>query len=208
MGLAPSLLKRYGRRIMQNVQFAAANREAGRAAIPSGAHGHFLLHFYAVVARVLARLESRGMDEQNGGYTERFPFLATYRGILHALVPDEIPLSAQGAWWDMQIAAFEAQAQEHVLLRALMHEAGLSMNEVRLLVATGLVEEDIRFGSLFAVLQEPLVARRPCIGVLNWLLGDASGEPDDAWTAARVLLDMGLLVADNRADPRAEWLLR
>ncbi len=194
---------------MQDIQFATASVESTSGpTIPSGAQGHFLLHFYAVVARVLARLESRGTDEQNGGYTERFPFLATYRGILHALVPDEVPLSAQGAWWDMQIATFEAQAHEHLPLRLLMDAAGLSMSEVRLLVATGLVEEDIRFGSLFAALQEPLVARRPCIGVLNWLLGDGSGEPDDTWTAARVLLDMGLLVADNRADPRAEWLLR
>ena len=93
-------------------------------------------------------------------------------------------------------------------LRALAESAGLDMNEVRVLIAAGLVEEDIRFGALFAALQDPLVARRPCIGVLNWLLGEAGSELDDAWYAARLLLDMGLLVAENRADPRAEWLLR
>lgn len=194
---------------MQDVQLVATNREASMSAIPSGAQGHFLLHFYAVVARVLARLESMSADEQNGGYAERFPFLAIYRNILRSQLPDEMPLSAQGAWWDRQIAAFEVRTTAHLPLRSLMDGAVLSMSEVRLLVAAGLVEEDIRFGALFAALQEPLVARRPCIGVLNWLLSDGSGEPNDAaWIAARVLFDIGLLVTDNRADPRAEWLVR
>ncbi len=194
---------------MQDVQFATTSIEStGRPAIPSGAQGHFLLHFYAVVARVLARLESAGAGEQDSMYAERFPFLATYRNILHALVPGEISQGTQVAWWDAQIASFQAQAQEHLPLRALMDAAGLDINEVHVLIAAGLVEEDIRFGALFAALQEPLVARRPCIGLLNWLLSEASSEPDDAWHAVRLLLDMGLLVAENRADPRAEWLLR
>ena len=42
--------------------------------------------------------------------------------------------------------------------------------------AAGLVEDDIRFGSLFASLQAPLRSRRPCVGLLNWLLGDATDE--------------------------------
>jgi hypothetical protein len=194
---------------MQDIQFTAASTEfTGRPAIPSGAQGHFLLHFYAVVSRILARLEGAGAGEQNGIYAERFPFLATYRSILHALAPGEVPQSAQVAWWDARIASFEAQAHEHLPLRAFIDAAWLDMNEVRMLIAAGLVEEDIRFGALFAALQEPLVARRPCIGVLNWLLSEAGAEPDDAWHAVRLLLDMGLLVAENRADPRAEWLLR
>src|SRR6266700_7886557 len=149
-----------GDALMQDVQFATTSIEStGRPAIPSGAQGHFLLHFYAVVARVLARLESAGAGEQDSMYAERFPFLATYRNILHALVPGEISQGTQVAWWDAQIASFQAQAQEHLPLRALMDAAGLDINEVHVLIAAGLVEEDIRFGALFAALQEPLVAR-------------------------------------------------
>lgn len=197
---------------MQDMQFVTAGTDAsGGLAIPAGAQRHFLLHFYAVVARVLARLEGSGTGEQNGAhseYVERFPFLATYRGMLRALTPGEVFFDAQAAWWDAQIAAFAARTREHLPLRALVDAAGLGTNELYMLIAAGLVEEDIRFGALFAALQEPLVARRPCIGVLHWLVGEAGGEQDDAWRAARQLLDMGLLVADNRADPRAEWLLR
>lgn len=198
---------------MQDMQFTADSVDStgGPTTIPSGAHGHFLLHFYAVVARILARLEGSGAGEQNGahgGYAERFPFLASYRSMLGSLAPTEVTSGAQEAWWDAQIAAFEARTHEHLPLRALVDDAGLDTNEIHMLIAAGLVEEDIRFGALFAALQEPLVARRPCIGVLHWLVGKVGGESDDAWQAARQLLDMGLLIADNRADPRAEWLLR
>ncbi len=194
---------------MQDIQFAPASVEStGAPAIPPGAQGHFLLHFYAAVARVLARLEGLETGEQIGMYVERFPFLATYRGMLRALASSEVSFDAQGAWWDAQIAAFEARTRGHLPLRALVDDAGLGRNEVHVLIAAGLVEEDIRFGALFAALQEPLVARRPCIGVLNWLVGEVGGEPDEAWRAVRQLLDMGMLVAENRADPRSEWLLR
>src|SRR5712691_2681632 len=90
-----------GDAFMQDVQFVTASiGNTGRPAIPSGVEGHFLLHFYAVVARILTRLEITGAGEQNGMYAERFPFLATYRNILHALVPGEITQSTQAAWWD------------------------------------------------------------------------------------------------------------
>src|SRR5690348_11339643 len=101
---------------MQDVQFATTSIEStDQSAIPSGAQGHFLLHLYAVVARLLARLESTGVGgqmEQESMYAERFPFLATYSNILNALVPGEISRGAQAAWWDAQIVSFEAGTNE------------------------------------------------------------------------------------------------
>jgi hypothetical protein len=46
------------------------------------------------------------------------------------------------------------------------------------------------------------------VGLLNWLLGEPGAAAGDAWPACRELLDRGLLLADNRSDPRAEWVLR
>ncbi|HEY6411864.1 MAG TPA: AAA family ATPase, partial [Ktedonobacteraceae bacterium] len=193
---------------MQDVQFAASETTFSDISnIPTGTTGHFSLHFYAVVARILVRLGTTGTGERNDTYFEQFPFLGGYQSMLGPLVPDGVP-ATQGTWWDAQIASLEAQTAEHLPIRALVAGAGLSMDEVRVLIATGLVEEDIRFGALFAALQEPLVARRPCIGVLTWLLSDPGGETLDGWSTTRSLLDAGLLQVENRADPRAEWLLR
>src|SRR5260370_28342104 len=113
-----------------------------------------------------------------------------------------------GDWWDGQGAEWEDNVIAYLPLRALAREAELSAREMRLLMEAGLVEEDIRFGALFAALQEPLIARRPCIGALSWLLSDPGMEPADLWPACRTLLDMGLLLVENHDAPRAEWLLR
>src|SRR5947199_8239322 len=124
---------------MQNMQFAvdSVDSTSSTTNIPLGAQGHFLLHFYAVVARILARLEGPGAGEQNGahdGYAERFPFLASYRSMLGKLAPTEVTSGAQAAWWDAQIAAFEARTQEHLPLRALVDNAGLDTNEIYMLI--------------------------------------------------------------------------
>ncbi len=177
--------------------------------IPIDAEGHFLLHFYAVVARIVAHLYLAGADEkERHTYFSQFPFLSGYQQMLHAYTPVGLTSEMESAWWDMQIVQMEAQTVAHLPLRALRDEAGLSGDEIRVLIAAGLVEEDIRFGALFAALQEPIIARRPCVGALSWLLGCGDSQPTDVWYAVRTLLDMGLLLVDNRADPRSEWILR
>ncbi len=182
------------------------------ANVPRSAEGHFLLHFYAVVARLLVHLSAAGVGEgegkKEGNSFAQFSFLAGYQTVLQSYYPAAMSPQSTGAWWDTHIADWEQYLEGHLPLRALVDEAGLSVDAVRLLIAVGLVEEDIRFGALFASLQEPLAARRPCIGVLGWLLSDAEGMPSDAWPTCRILLDMGLLLVENRSDPRAEWLLR
>jgi ATPase family associated with various cellular activities (AAA) len=109
--------------------------------------------------------------------------------------------------------------------------ARLAPWDAMLLVAAGLIETDIRFGSLFATMQDPLPARRPCVGLLAWLLsgeldpaeraeraglladgseGDdphAVQTPADLHARAQELRRRGLLVVDNPADPRTEWVV-
>src|SRR5262249_37863334 len=87
-------------------------------------------------------------------------------------------------------------------------EADIEPDELLVLITAGMVEEDIRFGAFFATLQEPLLARRPCIGTLGWLLGEPGQAPADVWHTSHRLLSAGLLHVDNRAHPRSEWLLR
>ena len=176
--------------------------------LPPGGEGHFRLHIYAVVARLLAHLRSLGAAGAGEGYFAEFPFLAGYGAALGAWQPGGLSPAAAVAWWDARIAGWETATGDRLPLRALVEEAGLDAGEVRALIAAGLVEEDIRFGALFAALQAPLAGRRPCIGVLGWLLGEPEGPPQDAWPAARALLDRGLLLVDNRGDPRSEWQLR
>lgn len=184
----------------------------------STAAADFRLHLYAVIARVLAHLDRMAVatGDASAHWLQAFPFLAAYRSLLAQHEPADLAPDLAWAWWDLQVTAGrdQAQADGHLPLRALRSELGLGEDDVRFLIGAGLVEEDIRFGALFAALQDPLSARRPCVGLLGWLLaapdGLSSGEPLDAWAVTHRLLDHGLLTvdADRRGDPRSEWVVR
>jgi len=186
------------------------NQGAAFANLQQGAEGHFLLHFYAVMARVLANLRATHAAQEEGRatYFEQFQFLNGYQRMLDAFPPDELSPNEGLAGWDDVIAQWEEQSAYHLPLQALVDEADVGLDELRVLIAAGMVEEDIRFGAFFAALQEPLLARRPCIGTLGWLLGEPGQAPANVWQSCHRLLDAGLLQVDNRADPRSEWLLR
>lgn len=187
------------------------------AQLPPNAEGHFRLLFYTAVFHLdqyLKRLASRG-DAAGLEQLPSFSFLAGYAAELQACLPPdaEVPdarVEEALIWWRAQVASWEASVKGHLPLRALARQLELSDAEMLTLLLTGLVEEDIRFGSLFAVLQDPLPARRPCLGLLGALA--ATAGPDnafsDAWPLAQRLIEAGLVVVENQTAPRAEWILR
>jgi hypothetical protein len=176
-----------------------------------GAEGHFRLYFYSVVTRLLAQMHA---DTRLAGLLEQFPFLAGYQAALEEYSHDhqvtlDILVSGERetnhGWWEEQIGQWEAGTREHLPLKALVAAGGYDADDLHVLIAVGMVEEDVRFGTLYAALQDPVRARRPCIGLLGWLLG---WEMPDAWAVCRRLLEAGFLTTENRSDTRAEWLLR
>jgi hypothetical protein len=184
------------------------------ADLPPGAAGHFRLSTYAVLARVLAQLRAAKRSTLSHLFTDdeealerRFPFVAAYHDALDAYQPD-LPARSIVEWWDGQAAAWEADDTTHLPLRALAESHPDGAEQVRVLLAAGLVEEDLRLGALFAALQDPLPARRPCVGLLNWLLAPPGGEALDVWPTAESLVRRGYLVMDNPGEPRTEWVLR
>ncbi len=164
---------------------------------------HFYLYFYSMMTRVLRSLDqaSTSADAHLQTVFQQFPFLTGYRDTIHKIMPPEITDANQDQWWQQYIASWEARQSVHLPLRSLAGAVG--QQGVWYILAAGIIEEDLRFGSLFAVLQEPLQFRRPCLGLLGWLLGDS-----DAWRTCRPLVEGGLLLVENQQESRAEWLLR
>jgi hypothetical protein len=103
---------------------------------------------------------------------------------------------------DAEIDAFESAADAWMPLRQL------DRADARILMAAGLIEDDVRFGSLFAGLQDPLPARRPCTGLLSWLLADPRQDGHELHERIEGLARRGLLEIGNTGDPRSEWVLR
>ena len=129
--------------------------------------------------------------------TTEYPFIQAYHDDLSG-----VPLTTL-------LADLEAEHDGHLPLCALQSDLGLTENELWVLLAAGLIEEDIRFGALFAALQHPLPSRSPCLGVLSWLLAGEADEDLETWTLAETLADHGLLDITRGDDRvRLEWTVR
>src|ERR1044071_7886357 len=138
------------------------------AGLQAGAESHFRLFYYAAVLRLTYYL--RRLAQADGTSYEElvrpFKFLNGYEDELSACVPEGLGEQEARAWWREQTRAWEEGVGARLPLRELTRRLRLSHGEQTALVVAGLVEEDIRFGSLFAALQEPLPSRRPCLGLL------------------------------------------
>ncbi|NTX01783.1 ATP-binding protein [Myxococcus sp. CA040A] len=170
----------------------------------SQAHEHFKLYFFAAASRVLAQGASLCGGEDS--LLARFPFLEAYRAELTELGIDPHEVSTGAGPWAEAISAWEEDVTEHLPLRALRRAALLDHDTLTLLLAVGMVEEDARFGALFASLQGTPTLHRPTLGLLNagW-----RGDEDRGETRARLrrLMELGLVEVSDREAPRSEWAL-
>lgn len=180
--------------------------------LPRNPIGHFRLFFYAAVLSITNHLErlTEFAGESLAALPKTFPFLAGYERELRTCIPDEIALPDALSWWQEQIEQWEQGTTSRLPLRALAQDLELTHEELVALVLAGVVEEDIRFGSVFAALQQPLAARRPCLGLVATLVsfGEKRGESKDWWLAVQRLVQTGLVIVENQSAPRAEWVLR
>ena len=202
------------------------------ADIPRTAKGHFVLNFYAAVYYLInhiRRLSQVGGENLEKTF-EKYPFLAGYLDEIRVYLPENVTWKDALGWWEQEITAWEKGHAEHLTesdgvffnsdglesplrfdlpLLSLVEQDGINFQNRIALMVVGLVEEDSRFGTLFAQLQEPLVQRRPCLELIGQIMmqkGVFSGT--DPWSVCRPLLSAGLIEAPNRDAARSEWILR
>ncbi|MDD4979337.1 MAG: ATP-binding protein [Gallionella sp.] len=166
---------------------------------------HFRLVFYAaVVAMMRQAVEAFGDFDS---VTERFPFLGGYSNELAREGLLGVEVSTAPSLWREKVETFEGAHDEFLPLRALRECAGLSYADMVLLAGAGLVEDDLRIGTLFEALHGVTGESRPIAGLLaSWL----QPEEDTAAGLNRIrrLAKLGLLVATNPAAPLSGWGLR
>jgi energy-coupling factor transporter ATP-binding protein EcfA2 len=177
---------------------------------PDPKEWHFLAHYYRLLARILHNLRRLTAEinetDRTDGLLNMQRFLDAYIDFLQRVT--KLPLTEQDAWWKERIAAFEANNPQHLPLRVLRQEADYTPMQINVLLVAGLVEEDIRFGTVFGQLQSPLEQRYPCLGLLGLLLSTEQQPLDDAWLLAKTLIENKYVSVLNPTDSRAEWALR
>jgi hypothetical protein len=164
-------------------------------ALPVTAGTHFRVHFFAAARALLDFVESLGAP----GLLERHPFLRRYGA--------EAGGSGSGAGCPDRMAAWEGEHGGRLPLRQATRALDLPPAARLPLLLAGLVEEDLRFGTLFAELQAPLAHRRPTLELVGRIVA-AGEEGADPARWLRPLLEAGYLEALDPGAPRAERALR
>jgi hypothetical protein len=174
--------------------------------------GHFLLHFYGAILRLITYVERSGAlkaNEQGGSQPEGgYRFLQHYREEVQRFLPQDLPLEKAVFWWEAQITDWQQGIDGHLPLAALEDLPAVGSAGRAVFMLAGLVEEDSRFGTLLSLLQQPLSARRLTLGLVSTLLIPDGQQADiDAWDTCRGLLSMGALETANFSVPRSEWMM-
>jgi ATPase family associated with various cellular activities (AAA) len=174
-------------------------REAPFSDLPPLPAQHFRLLLLAAVSRLLDRAAD-ALGSEEALYRD-FPFLAGYReellqrGFVEAGAPGAAALARAAAAW-------EADASGFLPLRALRAAGALDHDDLTLLLAAGLTEEDARFGQLFSALQGTPQLARPTLGLLGeWWRSPGGGE---GRARVRRLQALGLLEVGHPDAPRSE----
>ncbi len=171
----------------------------------------FILNLYASVYYLLHyihRLSSYGGDSLEH-YFKKYPFLKHYFTQMSSYMPKKLDWHEGFEWWHQNIAELENEQEKILPLHALHKEMQLSFESRLVLMLAGLVEEDSRFGTLFASLQQPLGYRRPMLETLGQIaLRQMQTTDKNPWDICGPLIQNGLLVAENPQVPRAEWVLK
>jgi hypothetical protein len=117
------------------------------AALPYSPRQQFALYFHAAVLRVLELAHDHFGTAD--AVHERFPFLSGYfeEMVSHGLSGGNIT-EAQ-AWWRQATTTWETDAPIRLPLSSLARAAGLTYDDLVLLVQAGLPDEDPRMGSVF-----------------------------------------------------------
>lgn len=164
--------------------------------------GHFRLHFYAALFRLACHLQRVAAEDAT--LLDQHPFLHGYLEQIWPHLPSGMdPWDGGLHWWEGEVLRWEQRAGQHLPLRAIGALPGVGLSGRIGLMLVGLVEEDSRFGTLFAALQHPLQQRRPSLELVTRLLGG----PHDPRQTLQALLGGGFLHVANRDAPRAEWEL-
>ncbi|MEM7011203.1 MAG: ATP-binding protein [Verrucomicrobiota bacterium] len=187
--------------------------------LPPSPRAHFSLHVYEAVLMLLNYLESFG-EERGRNWLELFPFLERYAEEARDHLGSENSNARQllEEWRDaLELWGADSETGAEIWpLRNLQDGGSPELNSIHVstLVLAGLPEEDSRFGTVFARLQEPLGFRLPTIEFISQILDAPGGGGIDesglrrGWEIVETLIAAGLLRIANQETARAEWALK
>src|SRR5689334_2682652 len=165
---------------------------------------HFKLFFYGAVLSLFHHVVQL-FGTAEAAFKE-FPFLVGYNNELADGGLAGVNSGKAVTLWLESLQTWEKNAEAHLPIDALRRAAGLDHSAMILLTVIGLIEEDLRFGTIFESMQGTPGQHRVTPGLLNcW------GRDELNWSDARAnvrrMHELGLLRVINPEAPRLEWAM-
>src|SRR5207244_1022751 len=145
--------------------------------------------FYAAASQVLAAGAARAGS--GDAVRDRLQALAGYGDELRACGVPDLPLQELPAWWRAAISSWEQRVADFLPVRAVRDAAGIDPDDIVLVFAAGLIDEDARFGALFESLNDSPGQPRPTVGLLGEWRREANCP--DVRAPLRLQADCGLV---------------
>lgn len=178
---------------------------------PVRVQDHYALNLFAGIHCLLAHIDrlSAVGGESVEQHFSRYPYLREYHRQILLVMPGTLDWAEGRQWWRANLRDIAEQGRNHLPLKALGQQLRFGHETIMALMLAGLVEEDSRFGTLFADLQQPLGYRRPMLETLGHVVAGVDALPQlSPWDVCSPLLATGLVQADNTRLPRSEWVLK
>ena len=175
------------------------------------AQDHYALNLFAGIHCLLAHIDrlSGVGGESVEQHFSRYPFLREYHRQILLVMPASLSWPDGRQWWRANLRAIAGQSGNHLPLEALDGQLRFRHETIMALMLAGLVEEDSRFGTLFADLQQPLGYRRPMLETLGQVVAAEDAVTQlSSWDVCSPLLTTRLVQADDTRLPRSEWVLK
>src|ERR1051325_292226 len=165
---------------------------------------HFKLFFYGAVLSLFHHVvQLFGSAEEA---FKEFPFLVGYNNELADGGLAGVNSGKAVSLWLESLREWEKKATGHLPMDALRRAAGLDHSAMILLTVIGLIEEDLRFGTVFESMQGTSGQHRVTPGLLNcW--GRDELNYTDARADVRRMHELGLLRVITPEAPRLEWAM-
>ncbi len=169
---------------------------------------HFEVRVHAAVLLVVDHLRSTGRRTDLTAVVARHPFLSGYLDAAMPFVPPDLSWAETHRWWVEEVGRWEQGEAGHLPICRLASDLDLDPLACSQLLVAGLVDEDSRFGRIFAELNGG-TGRRPTLETLAAISRPlASTAAADPVAVLMGLIDEGLLLSFGTEGPRSEWVVQ
>jgi hypothetical protein len=169
--------------------------------------GHFTVLMHTAALHLVRFIEDHVWEAGSPSVIDRYPFLRDFVAQVAERTPSAMAWDEATHRWVDAVTSWESLLDDGLPFRRLQRHFEMTLAERVAVMLIGLVEEDGRFGALYADLQTPVASRRPTTHLIAGIVV-ANGLTDDGAGVVSALAERGIVQVLHDSAPLADRGLR